>query len=54
MQLIKWKRPKSQKLLDDILEWDYLSSFVLFLPYTVPKKDDWGLEDPSGRSSQNN
>ena len=44
------------KLLDDIPEVDYLITMGCnvvcpILPYTV-KKDDWGLEDPSGKNDQ--
>ncbi len=44
------------KLLDDIPEVDYLITMGCnvvcpILPYTV-KKDDWGLDDPSGKNDE--
>ena len=53
---IDMEETQKPKLLDDIPEVDYLITMgcnVVFpiLPYTV-KKDDWGLEDPSGKNDQ--
>ena len=53
---IDMEETQKPKLLDDIPEVDYLITMVCnvvcpILPYTV-KKDDWGLEDPSGKNDQ--
>jgi len=53
---IDMEETQKPKLLDDILEVDYLITMGCnvvcpILPYTV-KKDDWGLEDPSGKNDQ--
>ena len=50
---IDMEETQKPKLLDDIPEVDYLITMGCnvvcpILPYTV-KKDDWGLEDPSGK-----
>ena len=53
---IDMEETQKPKLLDDIPEVDYLITMGCnvvcpILPYTV-KKDDWGLEDPSGKNDQ--
>ena len=53
---IDMEETQKPKLLDDIPEGDYLITMGCnvvcpILPYTV-KKDDWGLEDPSGKNDQ--
>lgn len=53
---IDMEETQKPKLLDDIPEVDYLitmgcNDVCPILPYTV-KKDDWGLEDPSGKNDQ--
>ena len=53
---IDMEETQKPKLLDDIPEVDYLITMWCnvvcpILPYTV-KKDDWGLEDPSGKNDQ--
>lgn len=53
---IDMEETQKPKLLDDIPEVDYLITMGCnvvcpILPYTV-KKDDWGLENPSGKNDQ--
>ena len=53
---IDMEETQKPKLLDDIPEVDYLITMGCnvvcpILPYSV-KKDDWGLEDPSGKNDQ--
>ena len=53
---IDMEETQKPKLLDDIPEVDYLITMGCnvvcpILSYTV-KKDDWGLEDPSGKNDQ--
>ena len=53
---IDMEETQKPKLLDDIPEVDYLITMGCnvvcpILTYTV-KKDDWGLEDPSGKNDQ--
>ena len=53
---IDMEETQKPKLVDDIPEVDYLITMGCnvvcpILPYTV-KKDDWGLEDPSGKNDQ--
>ena len=53
---IDMEETQKPKLLEDIPEVDYLITMGCnvvcpILPYTV-KKDDWGLEDPSGKNDQ--
>ena len=53
---IDMEETQKPKLLDDIPEVDYpitmgCNVVCPILPYTV-KKDDWGLEDPSGKNDQ--
>lgn len=54
MYAIDMEETHKPKLLDDIPEVDYLITMGCnvvcpVMPYTV-KKDDWGLEDPSGKN----
>jgi hypothetical protein len=53
---IDMEETQKPKLLDDIPEVDYLITMGCNvvcpnMPYTV-KKDDWGLEDPSGKNDE--
>lgn len=54
MYSIDMEKTQKPKLLDDIPEVDYLITMGCnvvcpVMPYTV-KKDDWGLEDPTGKN----
>lgn len=54
MYSIDMEETQKPKLLDDIPEVDYLITMGCnvvcpVMPYTV-KKDDWGLEDPTGKN----
>lgn len=54
MYSIDMEETQKPKLLDDIPEVDYLITMGCNVvcpvkPYTV-KKDDWGLEDPTGKN----
>lgn len=54
MYSIDMEETQKPKLLDDISEVDYLITMGCnvvcpVMPYTV-KKDDWGLEDPTGKN----
>ena len=56
MYAIDMEETQKPKLLDDIPEVDYLITMGCnvdcpILPYSV-KKDDWGLEDPSGKNDE--
>ena len=56
MYAIDMEETQKPKLLDDIPEVDYLITMGCnvdcpILPYPV-KKDDWGLEDPSGKNDE--
>lgn len=54
MYSIDMEKTQKPKLLDDIPEVDYLITMgcnvvCQVIPYAV-KKDDWGLEDPTGKN----
>ena len=54
MYSIDMEKTQKPKLLDDIPEVDYLITLGCnvvcpVIPYAV-KKDDWGLEDPTGKN----
>nr|WP_316511237.1 arsenate reductase ArsC [Finegoldia magna] len=54
MYSIDMEKTQKPKLLDDIPEVDYLITMGCnvvcpVIPYAV-KKDDWGLEDPTGKN----
>lgn len=54
MYSIDMEKTQKPKLLDDIPEVDYLITMGCnvvcpVIPYSV-KKDDWGLEDPTGKN----
>ena len=56
MYAIDMEETQKPKLLNDIPEVDYLITMGCnvvcpILPYTV-KKDDWGLDDPSGKNDE--